>query len=59
MPSDAAIDCNSLSSMPLRPLPERRRRVPADESGVLGTSDVTPVVSLNGFLPSIGRERPG
>ena len=51
-PSDEAIVCNSLSSIPLRPPPARLRRLPAVASGVPGTSDVTSVVSLNGFLPS-------
>jgi hypothetical protein len=39
-------------------VPERRRRVPVvvASSATLETSDVTSVVSLNGFLPSI---RPG
>jgi hypothetical protein len=53
MPSDEAMLCNSGNSIPVNPLPARRRRgEPAVSSGVetSETPDVTSVVSLNGFL---------
>jgi hypothetical protein len=54
MPSEEAMPCSSGSNIEARPLPGRRRRVEPDASSdawTLETSDVTSVVSLNGFLP--------
>jgi hypothetical protein len=54
MPSPEAMLCSSGSSIAARPLPGRRRRAAPDVSSdawTLETSDVTSVVSLNGFLP--------
>jgi hypothetical protein len=60
MPNPAAMVCSSGSSLADRPLPAARRRRPVEASSATWeTSDVMSVVSLNGFLPSIGRGCPG
>src|SRR5690348_6132343 len=68
MPSDDAILCSSDSNMPDSPGERRRRVAPASVPSALGaltdersieTSDLTSVVSLNGFLPPVEPGPPG